>query len=97
MLDGPYFGWILAVALALFFIRASIWRAKAKKGDILSLLLRRGPLTGMQLRDAGIGALVYNHLFDLEKEGLVERLTLLNPEPSGLQRYHYRISEKLRG
>lgn len=98
MFDGFYF-WILALAIVILAIRASAWRSKAKKGDILSLLLHRGPLTGRALRDAGIGALVYNHLYDLEKDGLVERLSdgLSPPERGGLPRYHYRISEKLRG
>lgn len=61
----------LACSLLALIIESRL-RAPAKKGLILAHLIKNGESTGRQLRDAGVGGLVYNYLLELEQEGLIE-------------------------
>lgn len=74
-------------------------RHVAKKGLVLHLLAERGELTGMELRDAGVGGLVYSYLYELEKEGFVARRSdgLPHPERGGHPLYFYRLKGTSRG
>lgn len=84
-----WFPWALSFCALVF---AGCQRMNGKKGLVLALLLTRGEMTGRQLRDAGVGSLVYTYLYDLEKEGLVERSGLVGPPREGfLPRYYYRV------
>ena len=90
--------WIL-VSLPPLIWGVGAWasrRTRAKKGLILSLLEERGELTGMQLRDAGVGALVYNYLYELEKEGFVFRRDdgLPHPERGGHPLSYYSLASR---
>lgn len=84
------------VAAALTLLALGLrWHARAKKRRIVELLKERGELTGRELRAAGVGGLVYNYLYALEKDGIVERLVDGSPlstlERGGRPPFVYRL------
>lgn len=80
-----YWGCLLA-----FGVRAVQWRHRARKGLVLSLLVDKGEQSGRELKAAGAPGTVYNYLYELEKEGLVERRNDGAPPPGGIQTFLYR-------
>lgn len=95
--EGRNMNWVVWIFVGVIVILAGAWLSdrhmRAKKGLILALLQTRGELTGMDLRDAGVGALVYNCLYELEKEGLVERRLdeRSRSERGGIPSYFYKL------
>ena len=89
-----WYHWVGGGAAALFGALFLFQRRRnSKKGLILSLLAEKGELTGMELRDAGVGGLVYSYLYELEKDGFVARRSgaLPHPERGGRSRHYYRL------
>jgi len=72
MLNGALCG--AAVVVSVYLGRYCLQkRDRAQKGLILAMLTEQGPMTGMQLKEAGVArGLIYNRLAELETEGLVE-------------------------
>lgn len=79
--------WLWALAsipvLITVMVPLSLWRSRVKKRLILSLLADGSEHTGMELRDAGAGGLVYSYLYELEEEGLVSRRAGLSCSADG--------------
>ncbi len=87
----------VAAALAILVL-VFRWHARAKKRLVVELLKERGELTGRELRGAGVGGLVYSYLYELEKQGVVERLADGSPlstlERGGRPPFVYRLKAK---
>lgn len=82
------------LVFSLLQARALRWTRRR----VLLVLEERGELSTWQLRQAGVGVLVYHCLFDLEREGLVLRRSdgLSHPERGGRPLYFYRLAEASR-
>jgi DNA-binding PadR family transcriptional regulator len=90
-----WLGWAPSgVLVLLWFVD---WRrSRAQRALILSLLERRGEMTGPELKASGVSGRPYLTLRALEEEGLVESRSdgIAHPERGGLPRRYYKLAKK---